>query len=199
MYIPKHQYEIKTILDTEGRLQYEDGTPFGKSSYVELSNGLRYDVPADDLAKGIFDRAKKILAPTDFRDPKLSLNFLSAFIPTRPLGKTSIQRYFMKHKVTGKIVEIDLDTYSFLDNNRPSHIEVAQTTWHTAGPLYDINTLNITQEGTVTKNTRQLDELEKSISGIKSYVTDLTFLSDPQYKDQRPQPASTNIILPSPS
>ena len=72
MYIPKHQYEIKTLLDTEGRLQYEDGTPFGKSSYVELSNGLRYDVPADDLAKGIFDRAKKIFAPTDFRDPKLS-------------------------------------------------------------------------------------------------------------------------------
>jgi hypothetical protein len=200
MYVPKHQYEVKTLLEPEGRIRYTDGTPFAGSKYVEFSNGVKYDVPEQDLQKGIFDRARKIETQVDTQDPKLLLDFLKTFIPKRPSGKPKTTRYFMKRKVDSKIVEIDKDSFDALNNGLPSHIVTGQMEWYTAGPLYDISSLNMTQEGTTTKNARELENLEKTLPGIKSYVRDLTFLSDPQYADQKPQIAQSPITsLPSPS
>ncbi len=106
----------------------------------------------------------------------------------------------MKRKVDSKIVEIDKTSFDTLNTGLPSHIVVGQMEWYTAGPLYDISSLNMTQEGTTTKNARELNNLEKTLPGIKSYVRDLTFLSDPQYADQKPQIAQKPITsLPSPS
>jgi hypothetical protein len=200
MYIPKHQYEIKTVLEPEGRERYADGTPFAGTKYVELSNGVKYDVPPEDLAKGIFDRARKIITQTDTQDPKLLLNFLKNFLPKRPSGKPKISRYFMKRKADGKIAEIDKDLFDVLNDGLPSHIAVGEMDWYISGPLYDISSLNTTQEGTTTKNARELNSLERTLPGIKSYVRDLTFLSDPQYVDQKPQIVQKPITeLPSPS
>jgi hypothetical protein len=200
MYIPSHQYEIKTILEPEGRERYTDGTPFAGSRYVQLSNGVKYDVPLEDLSKGIFDRARKIITQLDTQDPKLLLNFLKNFLPKRPSGKSKIPRYFMKRKADGKIVEIDKELFDVLNDGLPSHIAVGEMDWYISGPLYDISSLNTTQEGTTTKNARELDSLERTLPGIKSYVRDLTFLSDPQYVDQKPQIVQNPITeLPSPS
>jgi hypothetical protein len=200
MYIPSHQYEIKTILEPEGRERYTDGTPFAGSRYVQLSNGVKYDVPLEDLSKGIFDRARKIITQLDTQDPKLLLNFLKNFLPKRPSGKSKIPRYFMKRKADGKIVEIDKELFDVLNDGLPSHIAVGEMDWYISGPLYDISSLNTTQEGTTTKNARELDSLERTLPGIKSYVRDLTFLSDPQYANQKPQIVQNPITeLPSPS
>ena len=200
MYIPKHQYQVKNIVDPEGRVSFEDGTAFDTGKYVELSNGLRYYVPEDDLKKGIFDRAKKLLIDTDNLSPKLSLDFLKTFIPKRPSGKAKITRYFMKNKVDGKIVEIDRETFDRFNNGEPSHIAFAELPWYIAGPLYDETNNSMTMEGTVSKNQKELNSLEKTFPGIKSYVRDLTFLSDPQYVNQKPQEMSTPVtVLPSPS
>jgi hypothetical protein len=200
MYIPSHQYEVKALVDTEQRLQYENGTPFTGSKYVELTNGTKYDVPNSDLEKGNFDRGRKLLTPINFRDPRLALSFLTPFIPKRKPGKTTIKRKFVKHKVTGKIIEVDENKYQEVFTEEPSHLAFGELTLHIAGPLYDISSLNILQEGTITKNAREVQVLERSLPGVSSYLGDLTFLSDPQYVDQTPQiPLNTTIILPSPS
>ena len=200
MYIPKHQYQVKNILDPEGRVSFEDGSTFATGKYVELSNGMKYYVPEDDLKKGIFDRAKKLVIDTDNLNPKLALSFLKRFLPTRPSSKAKITRYFMKNKVDGKIVEIDRETFDRFYDGEPSHITFAQLPWYIAGPLYDVTENNMTLEGTVNKNKKELDILERTFPGIKSYVTDLTFLSDPQYANQTPQVINNpNIVLPSPS
>jgi hypothetical protein len=201
MYIPKHQYEVVNVLDgTHAELFFEDGTPFSGSSFVRLSNGLKFQVPSDDLAKGIFDKAKKIVSPEDNINPKSILNFLKRFVPKRPSGTSKISRYFMKNKVDGKIAEIDRESFSRLNDGEASHVVVAELTWYIAGPLYDFTSNNMTLEGTVNKNSKELDILERKFPGIKSYVTDLTFLSDPQYANQTPQVISNpNIVLPSPS
>ena len=201
MYIPEHYYKIVTDIDREYRFQYEDdSTGFEGISYVELPDGTRYDVPADDLKKGIFNRARKIIAPFVLPDIRSSINFLLPFIPKRKTGKVSIKRYFVKHKVTGQIVELDIETYTNLFTDEPSHVAFGELDWYIAGPLYDINNSNFLQEGTTTKNARGVDKLENNLPGIKFYVRDLTFLSDPQYVTQTPQTNQTlNIIVPSPS
>lgn len=204
MYIPSHQYKKVQYLPFDerggdGQFVYEDdNTPFSKNQYIELTNGDLYDVPSDDLEKGIFDRARKIKTNA-IKDIRKLVNFLIPFIPKRKQGKTKIKRLFVKHKVTGKILEVDSDRYAELFTEEASHLAFGEMDWYIAGPIYDINTLNILQEGTTTKNARELDKLERTLPGIKSYVRDLTFLSDPQYVDQKPQPAQRPIILPSPS
>jgi hypothetical protein len=200
MYIPKHQYQVKNILDPEGQVTFEDGTPFATGKYVELSNGLRYFVPEDDLKKGIFDRAKKLIIETDNQSPNLSLNFMKTFIPKRPSGKAKMGRYFMKNKVDSKIVEIDRETFDRFNNGEASHIAFAELPWYIAGPLYDETNNSMTMEGTVSKNQKELNSLEKTFPGIKSYARDLTLLSDPQYVNQKPQERMTPIPnIPSPS
>lgn len=200
MYIPKHQYTIKQLTSTEGRFQYEDGTPFTNFNYVELSNGLKYDVSKSDLSVGDFRRARKIISPVELLDPRLDLDMLKSFIPTAPIGKVSINRYFIKHKVLNRITEVDQETYTRFNTDTPSHLEFGELVWHVIGPKYDINKLGMLQEGTVTKNKRQVDQLQKILPGISTYLTNLEFLSDPNFKDQLQ--TSSNIIkitLPSPS
>lgn len=202
MYIPSHQYVVKQIGGEHSYLQYTDGTSFTGTSVVELSNGTMYDVPPNDLARGIFDNAKKIkLDENRVRsNPKLSLNFLKRFLPKRPTDKAKITRYFMKNKVNSKIVEIDRETFDKFNDGEPSHIAFAELPWYIAGPLYDVTANNMTMEGTVSKNQKELDFLEKTFPGIKSYARDLTFLSDPQYVNQEPQEITRpSTILPSPS
>jgi hypothetical protein len=200
MYLPKHQYTVKQTTSTEGRFQYEDGTPFTQFDYVELSNGIKYDVPKSDLSLGDFRRAKKIISPVELLDPKLKLDISKSYIPTAPVGKVTINRYFVKHKVLNKFTEVDQQTYNALNTETASHLEFGQLVWHIAGPKYDINKSGMLQEGTVTKNKRQVEELQKTLPGVSSYLTNLEFLSDPNYKDQ--EQTSSNIlkiILPSPS
>lgn len=205
MYIPSHQYKVVSFVlvgESGGNGEYyyeDDNTPFTGTQYVEMTNGDLYDVPPADLEKGIFSRARRIKT-NRITDASKLINFLAPFIPLRLLGKTKMKRFFIKHKVTTQILEVDSDMYSELFTNDPSHLAFGSMDWHIAGPLYDINNLNYLEEGTVTKNARELDNLEKKLPGIKSYVRDLTFLSDPQYANQTPQITQTrNIVLPSPS
>lgn len=203
MYIPSHQYVIQQIGTGEhSYLTYADGTPFLGTSVVKLSNGTMYDVPPNDLARGLFDNAKKlrITEVLTSSNPKLSISFLKNFVPERPSGKAKISRYFMKNKVDGKIVEIGRETFDRFNDGATSHIIFAELPWYIAGPLYDVTENNMTMEGTVSKNQKELDFLEKTFPGIKSYVRDLTFLSDPQYVNQKPQELTRlSTILPSPS
>lgn len=200
MYIPKHQYTIKLATSTEGRLQYEDGTPLAQASYIELSNGLKFDVPKADLAIGDFRRAKKILAPEEFLNPKLAFDILKSFIPKIPVGKVSLDRYFVKHKVLGRIVEVDQNTHDSLNTDTDSHLAFGRLVWHVAGPKYDLHSSGMIQEGTVTKNKREVEQLEKTLPGISTYLNNLEFLSDPKFSDQVPtSPNILKITLPSPS
>jgi hypothetical protein len=125
---------------------------------------------------------------------------LRSFIARKKAGQKQKHRYFVKHKVINKFTEVDQQTYNSLNTETASHLEFGQLVWHIVGPKYDINKLGMLQEGTVTKNKRQVEELQKTLPGISSYLTNLEFLSDPNYKDQ--EQTSSNIlkiILPSPS
>lgn len=201
MYIPDPQYVIKTLVSTEGRFQYETGKPFSGTEYVEFSNGDKYDVPKEALVDGDFRKAKKLYTPTDLINYAFLLDFNKRYIPERPQNKLVIFRYFAKNKNSDKIIEIDYPTYSrifpFLIN---SYIQVGQLTWHIVGPPYDTKTLDIFEEGTINKNKREVEALNKSLQGIDTYVTDFRFLADPKYSDMTdPGENKVHIVLPSPA
>lgn len=201
MYIPDHQTVVKKLISTEGRFQYENGKPFSGIEYVEFTNGDKYDVSKVALEDGDFRKAKKLIAPTDLINYVLLLNFNTTYIPERPKNKLAIFRYFAKNKVLGKIIEIDYNTYSRVaPYSRNYHIEVGRLTWHIVGPPYDTKTLDIFEEGTINKNKREVEVLNKSLQGIDTYVTDFRFLADPKYSDMTdPGENKVHIILPSPA
>lgn len=200
MFVADHQYIVKNLVTTEGRFQYENGRPFSGTTYVEFSNGDKYDVPKADLEDGDFREAKKIQTPDDFVNFAQLLNFNKPFIPKRPENKLAILRYFARNKVNGKIVEIDYTTYGKLQGlNESSHVETAVLTWHITGPTFDSKVLNIFEEGTINKNKREVENLSLRFKGIENYVKDFKFLSDPQYVDMEEPTPNLHIVIPSPA
>jgi hypothetical protein len=200
MYVPKHQYVKKTFLSTESRPQYEDGTPFVKASYVELSNGDTYDVPEEDLAKGSFVRAKKLIINAGTQVPGTALLLLRSFIPTVKPGQRSIRRYFVRHKVANQVIEVSEEEYKEELLNPVPYKEVVQVDWIVSGPVEDYKVKGYVYEGLKSKNKKAVLEAEKTLTGLSNYIADYAFLA--QDVDKYPvEVVSDSAIfdIPSPS
>jgi hypothetical protein len=200
MYVPRHQYVIKTLTDTGGRIQFEDGTPFQKSSYIEMSNGDMYDVPSDDLKKGDFTRARKLVSTFLPIVVGTGLSLLRSFIAKKKAGQKSIQRYFLRHKPANQVIEISEEDYKEELKNPVSHKQVIALPWIIAGPVEDYEVSGYRYEGVITKNKRTVEQASQVVTNLSQYITDYSFLADDIGKYQaliEKQP--DQFYIPSPS
>lgn len=200
MYVPKHQYTKKVILNTESRPQYEDGTPYTKTSYVELSNGDAYDVPEEDLTRGSFERAKKLVTNLGKQVPGTLLSLLRSFIPTVKPGQRSIRRYFVRHKVANQVIEVSEEEYKEELLNPVPYKEVVQVDWIVSGPIEDYKVNGYVYEGLKSRNKKTILEAEKTLTGLSNYIADYAFLAQDVGKYPiEVTPDSAIFDIPSPS
>lgn len=200
MYVPKHQYTKKVILNTESRPQYVDGAPYTKTSYIELSNGDAYDVPEEDLEKGSFVNAKKLILNLPKQIPGTLLTLIRSFIPKVKPGQRSIRRYFVRHKVANQVIEVSEEEYKEELLNPVPYKEVVQVDWIVSGPVEDYKVSGYMYEGLKSRNKKAILEAEKTLTGLSNYIDDYAFLA--QDVDKYPvevTPDSAVFDIPSPS
>lgn len=195
MYVPKHQYKITPITNLEGRIEFEDGTPLLKGSIVELSNGDIYDVPLEDLQQGNFSRAKKLIRNNFDNITGTGLSLLKSFIARKKAGQRQLNRYFVRHKVVNKIVEVSEEEFLLETQNPQAHKELIVLLWETAGPVEDYQVNSFKYKGIKTKNREAVEAVN-----LTNYVTDYAFLADDEGKfepfvERKPD----QFYIPSPS
>lgn len=178
------QFEVKTT-----------GKPY-ESFYIEDSQGQYY---ATGLSEQIGEELLKVgNTETDLRKkPPLSFSqLIGTFVPFLKKGdlKRGIsKRYFIKDKVTGKIVEIDLQTFQQA-KRLPSKI-LAEVDWNIKAPAEDMMINGYTLEGSASKNKKLIQALEKIMPGISNFVTDYSLLIQPL----QPKPEVTQTVVVSDS
>ena len=205
MYLPKHQFSKKLVSDLlpslglEGITNLVDtaGAFFDKPEVVLTSEGEFYDVPSDDLEKGIFTNATQL-----FPSPILETQSIQSTV-AQPTDKDKqackFKRYFTKNKSTGKIKELTRVDYQQASRGGKNYELFAETDWNLCGPLSDQEINGYFLEGTASKNKKLVDELEKKIPGIKDILTDYgQFVDDKTPPAPIPKPP-TKITVPAPS
>jgi hypothetical protein len=200
MYVPKHQFTIKRLASTESRVQYEDGTPYTKGSYVELSNGSVYDVPNDDLQKGDFSRARKLINAFLPLVVGTGLLILKSFIAKKKAGEKTITRYFIRHKSAKQVIEVSEEGFKAELQNPVSYKQGVSLPWQISGPVQDYEVNGFRYEGVVTKNKRAVEEAKKTIPTLDQYITDYAFLAEDVEKYEAATDRTPDrFYIPSPS
>ena len=206
MYLPKHQFTkqvVSTLLPPLGLEEFPNltdslGNLFTKPEAVLTSEGEFYDVPAEDLEKGIFTNAIQLFANPVLETQKGPDN---AFVEPTDKEKESckFERYFTKNKSTGKIKELTKADYQNANLRGKPYELFAKTDWIVCGPLPDQVINGYFLEGTESKNRKLVDELEKQIPGIQDVLTDYgQFVTDTTPPAPAPAP-KTKITIPAPS
>ena len=204
MYLPKHQFTSISVSDllTQGGTQIATvltdaaGNLFGKKEITLTSEGELYDVPPEDLEKGIFTNATQYFIPSE--EPQTPIN---AFVEPSDKDKQAckFKRYFTKNKSTGKIKELTKADYQQASRGGKNYELFAETDWNLCGPLSDQDINGYFLEGTASKNKKLVDELETKIPGIKDILVDYgQFVDDKTPPAPAPKPP-TKITVPAPS
>ena len=105
----------------------------------------------------------------------------SSFLPAPTIQQRSrgfISRYFLQHKYTGEVLEVDQPTYESIDNQQaiyhyPSY-DVGSTRWRLQGPVADQEINGYIVEGAQTANEYYISQLQKVLPNIRTYLTDPT-------------------------
>jgi hypothetical protein len=200
MYVPKHQYVKKTISSQDVLLTFEDGTPYVGNNVIELSNGEKYTVPAADLELGNFSRARRLLEAGVTLGIQAVTPLLRSFIAKIKEGLNSIKRYFVKHKVTGSIVEISQKDYELELENLQPYRQLVTVDWIVRGPVDDFEVSGHIYEGSKTKNRAAVLAAEQSMPGIANFITDYEFLAQDKDRFQAApvrERVPTNLSTPS--
>ena len=201
MYLPKHQFTQVSVADlllgaAEGVLADTVGNLFNKSEITKTSAGEYYDVPPEDLKKGIFTNATQYFLP-ETSEPVVSNAFVEPTDADRE--NCSFERYFTKNTATGKIKELTKSDYQSSRLNGKNYELFAKTDWKICGPLSDQDINGFFLEGTESINKKAVDNLEKQIPGIKDILTDYgQFVEDTTPPAPAPRPR-TKITVPAPS
>lgn len=201
MYLPKHQYKEVNVADfllgSSGDFLADSvGNLFTKSKITQTSQGELYDVPPEDLEKGIFTNATQYFVPPQ---PPQALN--NTFVEPTDQDKKNckFERYFTKNTVTGKIKELTKADYQDANLRGKPYELFAKTDWKVCGPLSDQDINGFFLEGTESINKKAVDNLEKQIPGIKDILTDYgQFVEDTTPPAPAPRP-KTKITVPAPS
>lgn len=178
MYLPRHQYTVKRLASTEGRVEYEDGTPYTKGSYVELSNGDAYDVPSEDLERGDFSRARKLINTFLPLAIGTGLSLLRSFITKKRAGQKTISRYFVRHKSARQVIEVSEDEFRTELQNPVNYKQLVAVPWQISGPVEDYEVNGFKYEGVITRNKKAVEAAKGIIPTLDQYVTDYAFLAD---------------------
>jgi len=194
MYVPKHQYRVRSIINTEARVQYEDGTPYTKGSFIELSNGDAYEVPAEDLERGDFRRARRLITDLFTNIPGTLLSLLRSFIARKKAGQKQILRYFVKHKVVNKLNEVSEEDFRNEQDNPASYKEYYTIPWTVAGSQQDTIQNGFVYKGALTRNKEAVER-----EGLQGFITDYAFLTEDTTPDNIIQKYVNHFDIPSPS
>lgn len=172
-YIPESQYR-KPNYTSGGEFLIESTLVPYKGFYIETSKknyiaGKSPEESGENLIK-ISDTLQTV--PSVINSIRAGI-----FIPMLKKGdvkKGITKRYFIKDKVTNKIVETDLQTYQQA-RRIPSKI-LAEVDWNIKAPAEDLVINGYTYEGSASKNKKLIQSLEKTIPGISSFITDYSLL-----------------------
>jgi hypothetical protein len=176
-YVPKGKYkkakhtsggEFVTTLDKE---------PY-KGYYIEIYGGqYRAGTTPEDngaeltkLASSI-STIKKILPVV----ASLAAGFFGRKLTKRESDSGVVKRYFIQNRVNNKIQEVDEPTYNAAKKELPNRVFV-QVDWNVKGPAEDKMFGQYKYEGTESKNKKAIQDLEKQIPGISTFITDYKYL-----------------------
>lgn len=172
-YIPLTQYR---------QPKYTPGGEFLVKSTLESYKGFYIVNSKDQILSGknpeeggeelIQATTSDLYEPESFK--QLTLGIFLPMLKKGDVKKGITKRYFIKDKVTNKIVETDLQTYQQA-RRIPSKI-LAEVDWNIKAPAEDLVINGYTYEGSASKNKKLIQSLEKTIPGISSFITDYSLL-----------------------
>jgi hypothetical protein len=177
-YVPKGKYkkakhtsggEFVTTLDKQPYTGY----------YIEIYGGeyRAGKTPEDkgaDLTK-IVDNAVKAVTPILGVLAGLAAGLFSRKLTKKETDSGVAKRYFLQNRVNSKIQEVDEPTYIAAKKELPNRV-FAEVDWIVKGPAEDKMFGQYKYEGAESKNRKTIQELEKQIPGISTYVTDYKYL-----------------------
>lgn len=190
MYIPK--FKQTPPRHTRGaEYKLEDTSETYTGFYFETSNQEYYT--GRSYARGV---SKKLVAQVDqtsgpetpipqryddLKKDSTSLQLtvtlkLPLHIPTKNFQDIFIYRYFAKSKIDFSILEISNETYNLLLNKSTKYhyptFDILSIQWYVSSPSTDLIRDGFLQEGSITKNKRQIINAERKLPGISQYLTD---------------------------
>jgi len=103
------------------------------------------------------------------------------------------KRYFLQNKVNSKIQEVDEPTYNAAKKELPNRV-FAQVDWIVKGPAEDKMFGQYKYEGAESRNKRTIQDLEKQVPGISTFITDYKYLvQEPVVVDKQATTSQTII------
>lgn len=225
MYLPKHQYTIKSIqelknvsllTDSQGNLVSIPG-----KNIILTSTGELFDRRTVDVERGNFTDAVKLFPTTSPEETesenspgyefevdgfpvRTSLGkILPAKLPPTDKEKQAgvMTRCFYKNTSTGKVKEITQTQANSVIAEGERFEKVLCVDWQIKGPAKDQTINGYFLEGIETQNQRTIDLLKQSLPGTEALIQSPgEYVEDitPQFI-QPVKPENTKITLPAPS
>ena len=189
-YIPSTQYTDAKYTVGGEFLEKLSGKDF-RGYYIETSRNTFFSgqKPEDNGIELI-----KIPVPdTSLTSPVFNLlvGFFAPKLKKGDLTRGFFKRYFAQDSRTGKIVETDRESYLKIQDT-PS-TKAAEIVWHIKAPAEDLKVNGYKYEGSISKNKKTVEELNKIIPGASTFITDYALLvqsfpeqnSSTSYKEAR--------------
>jgi hypothetical protein len=173
MYIPKSRYKKAKSTDGTEFVEVKSRELY-KGFYIETYKGKYFAGKTPEENGPELEKIKK-----DRKFPIGLLGLLAGFFIKKPTqsekDKGVTKRNFIQDKNNNKIIETDPDTYiqakAALVNSLFAEID-----WIIGGPAEDVMFGEYPYEGAESKNRKTIQELEKTMPGISTFVTDYKYL-----------------------
>jgi hypothetical protein len=115
------------------------------------------------------------LMPLIVNIPGLLKGFFKPTVKKGDKEKGKIQRFFIQPKTTGKISEVDKQTYH-QSTKQLVNYNFVQVDWIIKGPAEDKLINGYPFEGAASKNKKAINALEPQMPGISTFITDYSEL-----------------------
>jgi hypothetical protein len=179
-YIPKGRYRKAKSTSGGEFTELESKKPY-KGFYIESYKGKFYagKTPEENGVELIKEKRLADQIAIFVGLGALLPGLLAGFFKKKPTQsekeKGVTKRNFIQDRNNNKIIETDLDTYiqakATLVNSNFAEID-----WVIGGPAEDVMFGEYPYEGAESKNKKTIQELEKTMPGISTFVTDYKYL-----------------------
>lgn len=189
-FIPKSNYK-KAKHTNGGKFRVAStGEPY-TGFYIEDSRGnfIAGETPEEkgpDLVEILQDATWVTAKPTG-----LLIEILQRELTQNELQQGSIKRYFTQDFHNANIAEVLPETY-LVDKQDTLRKNTLEVEWVTKGPAEDKIFGKYPYQGAESKNKQTIQEAEKTMPGISSYVTDYTYLVQPVVTTSTTASTTTN-------
>jgi hypothetical protein len=176
-YVPKGRYK-KAKHTTGGEFEITKTKELYQGYYIEIYGGKYFAGQAPE-EQGV-ELTKLQNGSIDFKTILPLVTTLAAGIFGRKLTKPeitkgAIKRYFIQDRKTNKIQEVDEPTYNAAKKELPNRV-FAQVDWIVKGPAEDKMFGQYKYEGAESRNKKTIQDLEKQVPGISTFITDYKYL-----------------------